>query len=178
MKWSWVLVIVLALSIGLNIGLTIKTRSGVERAEGRFDPPPFLRGPRGEKGGRPGEFARHHIERLADRLGLDEEEREAMRAVASEMMPLILEQRTRVHEGRTAIHDAYGVAGVDPAHVRALVGELSRAQAKLDSLVAETMLREMETLSPEQREKYFRSMPWEGGRGEVYDRGRGPRRKR
>lgn len=179
MKWSRLVTIALALSVGLNIGLVIRTEKGRFVPAPGFDPPPFIRGPSGEgTGRRPGEFARYHLDRLGKRLDLDEERRERLRAVTAEMMPLVLEQRTQVVEKRSAIRDAYRRGDADPATVRALVRELNRAQAALDSLVAETMLREMEMLTPDQRREYFRSMPWEGRHGERPDRGRGPRRKR
>ncbi len=37
---------------------------------------------------------------------------------------------------------------------------LSALQAGLDSVVVETMMREVQVLTPEQRERYQRLMPW------------------
>jgi Spy/CpxP family protein refolding chaperone len=98
---------------------------------------------------------------MARWLGLDDRQRAATEAVLSEMMPLILAQRDAVREARRRAADEYRQIQLDPERVQASVRHLNVAQARLDSLVAETMFREASLLTPEQRTRYFAAMPWE-----------------
>jgi hypothetical protein len=58
---------------------------------------------------------------------------------------------------------------VEPDSIRSAVRELTGRKAVLDSLVTETMLQELDSLNPQQRERYLRILPWSragaGGRG-------------
>lgn len=175
MKWGWILL--LGLSLGLNVGLSLKLFTGGDAGIGSR-PPAFLHRPPGmDGGGGPPpdaeDFARHHLRRMADRLGIDDAQRGAMSAVIHDMMPRILEQREAVGRHRLAIHDEYEKNDPDPAVIRESVRELNRAQAVLDSLVAETMLHEADVLTPDQRREYFRAMPWSDDRGPRGRRGPG-----
>jgi hypothetical protein len=101
------------------------------------------------------------LECLARFLRLDEEQYAEMIRVREEMLPRILAERDEVQRARHAVREEYGKpAVVGPARIRLLVRSLTEAQARLDSLVAETMLQEAALLSVEQRTRYFESMPW------------------
>jgi len=108
-----------------------------------------------------GMLLRNRMQRMAEALDLDETQRAEARAILGEMLPRIVAERDRVRRIRDEVHDGYLQPLVDGAHVRALVAELAGAQARLDSLTAETILRESSILSAAQRTAYFRSMPWE-----------------
>jgi len=98
---------------------------------------------------------------LARFLHLDEEQHAEMITIREEMLPRILAERDKVRRTRHAVREEYGKpAVVGPARIRLLVRSLTEAQARLDSLVAETMLQEAALLSVEQRTRYFESMPW------------------
>jgi hypothetical protein len=98
-----------------------------------------------------------------------------MTAVLDEMMPRILAQQEIVQDSQAALHSEYLNRHVDREMVLQLQRRSGLAQARLDSLVAETMLREAVLLSPEQRAKYFELMPWKEKRerGARMRRGRG-----
>jgi Spy/CpxP family protein refolding chaperone len=90
-------------------------------------------------------------------------------------MSRIGEERGRVQKARHALREACQKPTPDAAEVRDLVRKINDAQARLDSLVAETMLREADVLTPDQRARYFEAVPWEheGRRGRaMHPRGR------
>jgi Spy/CpxP family protein refolding chaperone len=94
-------------------------------------------------------------------------------------MPLIVERRREVERARQDFHDACRSAAADPDSLRRLVKRLTLAQGRLDSLVTESLLRELETLTPEQRDRYLEAMPWSAhGRGRFPSPDRGQARHR
>jgi len=168
MKRAWL--IVLALSLGLNAGLlynSLANRPGPAPPFGGGHPP-FIDHPGrpGAGGGpfEPGEFARHRMRRLAEHFDMSEKQRSEIHRIVRESLPVIIDLRGAVQEIRLALREEYGKEEPDHSTVRALVRDLNTAQGRLDSLVAETILRESELLSPEQRVHYFEAMPWEGKR--------------
>jgi hypothetical protein len=87
-------------------------------------------------------------------------------------MERMADRRVRGEELRASIREALAAPEIDEEAVRGLVAEMRSEQAQLDSLVAETMIREAEALTPEQRALYFDRMPWFGGDG-PHGRGTG-----
>ena len=176
MKRAWFLL--LALSLGLNVGLLYVTLS-----------PRSLAGPAGDEiaapalqvpaAPPPGEghlcspadplscdkLLRRRLHRMAGMLHLEAGQRDEMHGILGEMLPRIMAERERVQRMRARIHEEYMKPAIDPGLVRTFVADLNAAQARLDSLTAETILRESEVLSVEQRSGYFGSMAWEGCRG-------------
>jgi len=153
MKRIWFLV--LAVSIGLNAGLLFMAQNRPGPAPGRHRPPP------------PGHFdARldEHLRRMSKSLGLDETQRAGVEAVHRELLPKISEQHGRMEDLRKSIATHYEGPDFDPAKFRALAESLRETQARLDALVTEAMLGEAAVLTPDQRRKYAREMPW-GRRG-------------
>jgi len=178
MKRGWFFL--LALSIGLNIGLLYNSIVSDRDGRAHLPHPPFIG--RGAPPGHPGmgmhcdpsEMVHYRLGRLADRLDLTEEQRAEVRRVLSESMPALIEARDRMQEARQAVHEEYRKAEPDRDRVRELVGELGQAQARLDSIVAETLFLESEILTPEQRAQYLEAMPWEHARkGRPGERRRG-----
>ena len=180
MKRGWILV--LALSIGLNAGLLVVIVAGPlgQGTFGRpFDRPHPGGGPmRGPSPWRHGDsemreqFLEHRLDRLAHRLDLDEEQQGDLAAIFEETWPRIFQIREKVRDIRDEIRMRYSEPVIDSEEVLELVGHLNEAQARLDSLVAETLIREAEILTPEQREGYLRAMPWE----RMLERGMGKRK--
>jgi Spy/CpxP family protein refolding chaperone len=172
MKRGWFLV--LAISLGLNAGLLYTKLAADRRPEGPRARP-FIWCPGGAGGGtpcapaHPGDLARHRLGRLARWLGLSGETRARMEAIAEETMPKILAEREKVREARSALREEYRKPETDRERVHALIRDAIEAQARLDSIVAESMLREAELLTPEQRERYFRFVPWEREMGQGRD---------
>ena len=175
--------LVLAVSLGLNAGLLyvqwrmsgMQGEERIERKGGRDYP---RRG--GPPHGRPGtveEMRERHMERLSRRLDLSEEQREALDALTQETFPGIAEKRRELSDARRQIAEAFREEPYEEGRVREQLLELGRIQKQLDSLVAESIVREGELLSEDQRGKYVRGMPWgrhapRGGPGDRKGRGK------
>ena len=115
------------------------------------------------------------LKRIADRLELTPDQLAVFKAGHEQNAPLILGQRRLVDQARDRLKTVIAEGEVAPDSVRLAIQSVGREQARLDSLVTESMLREMEVLNPEQRAQYLRILPvfkdWQAGRGE----GRGGR---
>lgn len=151
-----VLLLVLLLSAGLNIGLGMalhRARGDQREASSRpwMDHGPGMRpgeAPPGESGGHPGPGGgRARLEQMRKRLG-----------------PEADRLRREAHAARESLRVALSRPAIDEAEVRARMREMSAAQARLDSTVVETMVRELGEMTPEQRAETLRLMPWERGR--------------
>ena len=191
MRRAWMLV--LALSIGLNLGLlwderedrredAAGWRSPGERAtfgeRGETGRDHDRRGPRGDGPSRfTPDFLDRRVDRLAGPLGLSDEQSREMKAAARDLFARVSAGRERASRLRDEIRESLIAADVDSIGVRRLMRELRASEAEHDSLVAEIMLREAGILGPSQRARYFERMPWPG-RGESRPRGPGRRRDR
>ena len=91
---------------------------------------------------------------LARQLRLDREQLQAIHRDLASLRPALLETRERLAVTRHDFVEALRHGDLPAA--RAARQELSRGQVELDSLSAEAMLREVEHLRPEQRERYLR----------------------
>jgi Spy/CpxP family protein refolding chaperone len=167
MKRGWFLL--LALSLGLNAGLAYTVIS--HRGMCRWAPsaPPMMAppGPDDDHGMPPmrggvdmGDIARQRLARVSRWLNLDDRQREGLGAVLEDAMPRIMAQRDSVRDARRRAAAEYVKPVVDSEAIRLSVRRLNTAQARLDSLVSETMAREAALLTPEQRTRYFDAMPW------------------
>ena len=137
----------LALSVGLNAGLLYAHLSERgDRVRGKT-PPRIARGiagrwgPRHHPGG-PHGFFHERVCRIGDCLKLTDEQREGMAEAVSESMSRIASERQRIQEIRDAMEEEYRKKEPEFERIRSLVREASEIQALLDSIVAETMLRE------------------------------------
>ncbi|MEN8006182.1 MAG: periplasmic heavy metal sensor [Candidatus Krumholzibacteriota bacterium] len=173
MKKGWVLV--LLISLGLNLGLGVRLlgdRGGADRCpDSRLVGE--IRGPRGrwakqDSVARKKMFTRR-LERIADALGLDPEQREVFREVHMKTGRMLMQKRVLIAEKRGLLHTLVTSERIDQDGIREAIAELGRQQAVLDSLVAETVLQEMEILEPGQRARYLELLPFDKGGG-------GPRR--
>lgn len=140
------LILLLVLSLGLNAGLLYKALSG--DGDGR-------RRHRSERGDvSPEAFIAHRLDRVSERYGLDEAQRARMEDVLRRFVPDVMAQHRRVTEARAGVLAQLGAAVVNEDSVRVRTMELNAAQTELDSLVTESMLREVLVLTPEQRARY------------------------
>jgi Spy/CpxP family protein refolding chaperone len=168
MKRAWF--ILLALSLGLNAGLlyvVIAARARQAALLTEFGNRQGRGGPRWEEGRHPGGreldpegLTRRHLRRMSKRLDLDEQQRQAIAEVMHDYLPRIVEQRRKLHEIRQKIGLQFAVPALDPMGFRTAVERLNQEQARLDSLVMESMLAEAALLTPEQRSRYAETLPW------------------
>jgi Spy/CpxP family protein refolding chaperone len=177
MKRAWVLI--LLVSLGLNLGLAWRFYH-----QGRADTGRSERFARGSQHGRmhsahddSAGWHRLHdrrIERITHSLGLTPAQVEGFRRAQRETGRLLRERSGLVRSTRLQLLALAATEPLDEDGVRRAMAELSRQQAKLDSLVAETMLEEMHNLDPEQRTLYLKMLPLEPGG--AAGRGTGRRR--
>lgn len=189
-----ILVLVVMISLGLNLGLGVrfwKESRDISRPGNNleFCEPVDQSGPGrqdGSGGGRDGSFWRGVMERrlahVSDRLGLDPEQAEAFKKTHQEAAVGFLAQREKVQAARRQLMEATLGTDLEVGALRHLIAEVGRQQAKLDSMVTETMLQEMEILDEEQRREYMRILPINrfgnrnSGPGHKAERGGGRRR--
>ncbi len=169
MKRGWLLLLIL--SLGLNVGLLFRPLFGGPPLRPRFLN--AADGPGGAASVHPrwDRFAERRLERLAGQLGLDPAQRERLLTIRRGGMESMSDRRDAVHRTRLALRTAYLSDPVDTVAVRARLTELGAAQARVDSLVAAVMLREIAVLTPAQRAPYLEALPWEGDRPRGVGRG-------
>jgi len=178
MKKIWVLVLLISLGLNLGLGLRMFTdrgRPGDRRGPHRGELSHGFQGRWAERDSvtRQQMFNRR-IDRMADTLGLDPDQREIFGRVHAETGRLLMRKRLVIAEKRSLLHDLVTSEVVDQDGIRAAIAELGQEQAVLDSLVAETVLQEMAVLDPDQRGRYLEMLSFEkDGPGRM--RGRGGR---
>lgn len=176
-RFGWLILLV---SLGLNLGLGYRLLNRPAPPEGPgflnmedkgrpLDGPPRRGGPEGRPDREWGVSRRDssqwrqlmadRMDRVARRLELTPEQVEVFRAAHRANEPRILAQRGQVDEARERLQAVIAGEGTDPDSVRRAISELGHRQAVLDSLITETLLQEMEILTPEQRARYLQILP-------------------
>ena len=183
MKKGWVLV--LLISLGLNLGLGLRLLGDRGGPDGRRDSwqNREFRGSRGrwadqDSVARKKMFTRR-MDHIAGVLDLGPEQREVFRDVHMKTGRMLMRKRVLIAEKRDFLHTLVTSDSIDQEGIRGAIAELGRQQAVLDSLVAETVLQEMEVLEPGQRARYLEMLSFDkGGAGPRHGRGgRGARRQ-
>lgn len=182
MKKIWILI--LFISLGLNLGLGWRLMNNADSGKGTIHS-------QRERGSRTfqgrwadrdsvsrQEMFNRRIDRMADTLGLDFEQREVFRRVHTQTGDLLMRKRLIISEKRDLLKDLVTSEEINQEKIRRAIAELGQEQAVLDSLVAETVLQEMAVLSPEQRAGYLEMLSFElDGRGGRRGKG-GPGHRR
>ncbi len=176
MKKGWVLV--LLISLGLNLGLGLRLLGDRPGKDG----PPFS--------GRDGEFRRtggrwadqdtsvrrkmfaQRMNHMAERLDLSPEQQVVFQEVHRETGRMLMQKRILIGKKRELLHTLVTSDRIDKDGIRVAIAGLGREQAVLDSLVAETVLQEMDVLEPGQRVRYLEMLSFEK-EGRAGRRGRG-----
>lgn len=161
-----VLGLLLALSLGLNLGLLYMQYQGPP--EGRREGPPGLRsgpGPRRGPQGQPrqpgatGRMIDAHVDGLTRHVGLDDQQQVALRQVLEANMPALQSALAGGAEANEAMSRAFGAADFDPEMFRRLVKAAALARNEIDSLSGIMLLGEAAILTPEQRQSYAKVAP-------------------
>lgn len=178
MKKVWMLVLLISLGLNLGFGLRMwkdRGEGGERRQRTHGERPHSFQGRWADRDS----VSRRHMfdrrmERMADTLGLDPDQREVFRRVHAETGRLLMRKRMVITQKRDLLQDLVTSEVVDQERIRAAIAELGQEQAVLDSLVAETVLQEMAVLTPDQRAGYLEMLSFEKpGYGRA--RGRGGR---
>jgi Spy/CpxP family protein refolding chaperone len=97
-----------------------------------------------------------HLRRLDRALGLRPEQHDALRETLAELRPRVRTLAVELARERAELVRQLAASPPDVDAVRAQQARASHAQAQLDSLVTEAMLRESSVLDPEQRRLHAR----------------------
>jgi len=170
------LVILLLLSVGLNVGLLLRVVNGGDDTpwasdrHGRSGGVAFERPgddglrPVGSEEGRPG--AGRGRGRRYDGLDLTEDQHQRLSALRGLGREGVVTRREEMHSLFATMQELLLDETIDPAAVADVRLRLNQVRAEVDSLVADHLLMELEVMTPEQREIYLNRMPWERfGRG-------------
>ena len=175
--------LILLISLGLNLGLGWRLMSQLRSqpadwSEGRSWRQGPGRGFGGPGGGIPKQQRRNffrpapgdsgawrevmatRLERITQRLDLNQRQVESFRATHLQAASRFRGQRILVEAAEDRLFALASGNPVEPDSIRAAVRDLGRRKARLDSLVTETMLKELDSLNPGQRELYLRILPW------------------
>lgn len=153
--------LLLALSIGLNIGVIGTTV--VHR--GKRLPPPRPPGPptggQHQPGQRPdpARIVEDHVRGMTQHLNLNSEQQQAIRAILERYATQLTALQVEVEETSQRLPEAYADPAIDPDQFQQLVAEASNARAQLDSLSAVMLMAEAAVLTPEQRQKFAEVAP-------------------
>ena len=93
-------------------------------------------------------------------MSLSDDQIESMSAILKDAMPELLEGRETIQGLRMQMREEYLRPRVDAERIQALRRETAAVQSRLDSIMVDTMLKEAELLTPQQREAYFELMPF------------------
>jgi Spy/CpxP family protein refolding chaperone len=157
------LLIFLAFSLGLNVGLVWYFTADRLGSRERHSPPPPVRitAP-DEQAATPTDAEaaiEAHLDVLSRDLGLDGGQVAALRALLTKRMPQMAHLLRRTTEANRRISDAYGTTALDSTLFRDLVAAASAARTRADSLSSVILLEEARILTPQQRERFAHVAP-------------------
>ncbi len=178
MKKGWMFL--LLISLGLNLGLGLRLVR-LDQPATEFGPgSPGWSGRGGLHGQRPApgdttawrRFMGRRLDHLADQLDLRPDQMANFREAQGSPGRPLRQKRRELGQARLRLRELMTEEVIDRAAVRRAMKAMGRQQAEMDSLVAETVLGELEFLDPDQRLRYLDFLPDRAGRGSGHG-GRG-----
>ncbi|HEV8577765.1 MAG TPA: periplasmic heavy metal sensor [Thermoanaerobaculia bacterium] len=145
----WWLIIALLLSVGLNVGILATIAA---RQSGR---PQEVRNPRAPEVANPGKDPLPMLPRLADRLGLEGEERRKFLDLQWNLFQETSRLRLQLGEVHREIRREMIRDEVDRQRVDRLLAETSRIYLALERALVSNVLATRELLDPEQERQYM-----------------------
>jgi len=169
MRRGWLLLFLLSIGLNIGLGYAILERRGQPDTESRefSDRRGRRQGPGRNREVQDARFMERRLNRLVRYLQLDAAQEKEFRQAHDAMRPLIGTSRRSVQQARAQLWAAYREPAAHPDSVRRRVQALASAQGRLDSVITETLLRELAVLDPEQRQKYLASLSWDHGTGSL-----------
>lgn len=153
MKRGWL--IVLLLSLGMNLGLGLNALIGTlpdqgadpaEQQDRVLDIPVDRAGTE--------RFLGRRLERMAARLGLSPEQKEALWEIHLADGRTIVARRRELQQARMALQQLLSESDPGLEEIQAAQHEISVLQASIDSVVVRVMFQERAVLTPEQLPAY------------------------
>ncbi len=176
MKKIWIVALLVSLGLNLGFGYRLwRQRShtppdSLARTGGRV--PGHMRADKPDSVWRKNLFERR-LQHMETALGLRPEQAAALREIERSCGNSIRRGGDQVESLRESVRVMLAESSADTTLVRATLHKMGRRQAELDSLVTETIMREMGVLDPSQRNAYLNMLPL--GRRHFRMSGRGPR---
>jgi hypothetical protein len=174
-RWLWPLLLV---SLGLNIGLGFRLATAPEggtrvpdRSGRHVRHPDGLSGAMADSAAW-SERVERRLARLLDRLDLDEDARREFASAHRRNAARVWSLGRELHLARLELRAVAREPG-DPRRVRAAVRRLTTAQTAFDSVIAETLLSELDALPADRQARYLELLPWQ--RWGPSGKGDGPR---
>lgn len=169
MRRGWLLLFLLSIGLNLGLGYAVLERRGQPVKESRefSDRRSRRQGPGRSRGAEDARFMERRLNRLVRYLELDAAQEREFRQAHDSMRPLIDSSRRSVQQARAQLWAAYREPAAQPDSVRRRVRALASAQGRLDSVINETLLRELTVLDPEQRQRYLTSLSWDHASGSL-----------
>ena len=156
-----IIYLLLAISLGLNVGVIATTL--VHRTAGPPPGPPP--GPGGSGDPRPGHrpdparLVEEHVRGMTRHLDLDAQQQQDIRAIMERHTPELISLQIAANEAGRLLAEAYATPEFDPERFLQLTAETSAARTRLDSLSAEMLIAEAAALTPEQRLEFSAVAP-------------------
>lgn len=153
--------LILAVSLGLNIGLVATTM--IHRTNLPPQGPPS--GPGGGPGGDPGSppdpqtMVEQHVRGITRHLDLDPQQQQAIRVIMEQRAPQLIEYQMAAAEAARRLVEVFASPDFDPQEFQRLTAQTSLARASLDSLSAVMLVEETAVLTVDQRQKYAKVAP-------------------
>ncbi len=176
MKKTWVWVLLL-LSLGVNVGILATIGVARFRGPGHFDPGSFdsesfdsrprdsrsrdsqpldsREGDQSPGAGMPRERFSPPLDRMANALHLEGEEREEFLAIQERFFKGTMEQRQGLERVRRQLRSEAVADEPDEERIESLLAELGQAHSNLDRLLVDNVLQSRAILDPEQQRRYF-----------------------
>ncbi len=145
-----VIIILLAASLGLNIGLLAASRLHRGHESG---PPPGPGGPGGLGDTLPDPMAmvETHVQGMTRQLDLDEQQQQAIRSVLMAHAQPMAELQQAVAASSLLLTRIYAAPGFDADRFAGQAAATASLRSRLDSLSAQMLAAEARVLTPEQR---------------------------
>jgi Spy/CpxP family protein refolding chaperone len=158
------LVILLLLSLGLNVGLLLRVMDDRDHrpwaGDHRYDHDRGT-GPGGGRG------AGYRVDRDPDGgrryegLGLNDDQIEYLMEIRKLRFEHAVDRRREMKEMFHEMEDLLRAETFDREELAKVRRRLAFVRAEVDSMVAEHLIQELEIMTPEQRLEYLKRMPWE-----------------
>ncbi len=158
------IVLLLALSVGLNVGVIATTL--IHGWGDSQDQPPLPGDGHPDQGPPPSpeQFVEIHLQGITRHLGLDVTQQQAIREVLEPHAPLLLELQSDVARTGRELAASFAAPEFDPQGFRQLAVAVGTARARMDSLSAVMLVAEGAVLTPEQRLRFSTVEPMISGR--------------
>lgn len=161
MRKGWMLLLLLSLGLNIGLGVVALRTAASAGGDGPYPGREYSERRSGNRQHRadPETLAARRSRRLGHKLGLDDHQCDRLLRAQCEAIPALRDKRRSVAVARRELHEAMTRETLDNDQVWELSRRLNDAQSSLDSLVLATLIQEVESLSPEQRNAYFDRLP-------------------